>query len=75
MISDKTGAYGPESVWAIPIQGHLKKAFLARFQGLRTVSRQLFNRFTGVLRVRLKSYAKARPNGEHPLQHDVFLEK
>jgi hypothetical protein len=39
MNSDKNGAYGPGIDW-----GHLKKAFLPHFWGLRT----------GVLRVRLK---------------------
>jgi hypothetical protein len=36
---------------------------------------QTFNRFEAVLRFPLKSYARAQPNGEHPPQHNAFLEK
>ena len=35
MIGDKNDAYRPEYIWATSPPGHLKKAFLARFQGLR----------------------------------------
>jgi hypothetical protein len=72
MISDKNGAYGPESIWATSITGPPQKGLPAP---ISRGSGPYIQLITGVLRVRLKSYAKARPNGEHPLQHDVFLEK
>ena len=40
VISDKNDAYGPESIWAIPIRGHLKEGFLARFLAAKATSRQ-----------------------------------
>src|ERR1700730_5735505 len=76
MISDKNGAYGPESIWATPYTGPHQKGLPAPVsRGSGPYPDQIFNRFTVVLRFPLKSYARAQPNGEHPLQHDVFLEK